>query len=104
MNHRNKACSSRRRNGIAWRETPRGAVDLEGVADRAGEERVLADRRDTQRVGSAAEGQAPHGGRNGVMNVGEAFDLCDWHVEVVDLDGRRIDKILASRRGEQTPA
>ena len=24
----------------------------------------------------------------------------DWHIEVVDLDGRRIDKILASRRGE----
>jgi putative hemolysin len=33
-------------------------------------------------------------------NVGDAFDLGGWHVEVVDLDGRRIDKILASRLGE----
>jgi putative hemolysin len=33
-------------------------------------------------------------------NVGDAFDFAGWHIEVVDLDGRRIDKILASRRGE----
>jgi putative hemolysin len=31
-------------------------------------------------------------------DVGDAFDLEGWHFEVVDLDGRRIDKILASRR------
>jgi putative hemolysin len=30
--------------------------------------------------------------------VGDAFDFEGWHFEVVDLDGRRIDKILASRR------
>src|SRR6516225_1054832 len=24
-------------------------------------------------------------------NVGDAFDLGEWHIEVVDLDGRRID-------------
>jgi putative hemolysin len=33
-------------------------------------------------------------------NVGDAFDFAGWHIEVVDLDGRRIDKILASRLGE----
>jgi putative hemolysin len=38
---------------------------------------------------------------NVLPNVGDAFDLGGWHVEVVDLDGRRIDKILASRQDEQ---
>lgn len=33
-------------------------------------------------------------------NIGDAFDFAGWHIEVVDLDGRRIDKILASRLGE----
>jgi len=37
-------------------------------------------------------------------NVGDAFDLGGWHIEVVDLDGRRIDKILATRRDEQAAA
>jgi len=36
---------------------------------------------------------------NVLPQVGDAFDLGNWHIEVVDLDGRRIDKILASRRG-----
>jgi len=35
---------------------------------------------------------------NALPNVGDTFDLEDWKIEVVDLDGRRIDKILASRR------
>jgi putative hemolysin len=34
---------------------------------------------------------------NVLPKVGDAFDLENWHLEVVDLDGRRIDKILASR-------
>jgi putative hemolysin len=29
--------------------------------------------------------------------VGEAFEHGPWRFEVVDLDGRRIDKILVSR-------
>ncbi|MCA1550583.1 HlyC/CorC family transporter [Bradyrhizobium sp. BRP19] len=33
-------------------------------------------------------------------DVGDAFDFGGWHIEVVDLDGRRIDKILASRLTE----
>lgn len=35
---------------------------------------------------------------NVLPNVGDAFDLGEWHIEVIDLDGRRIDKILATRR------
>ena len=34
---------------------------------------------------------------NHLPNVGESFDKGHWRFEVVDLDGRRIDKILASR-------
>jgi putative hemolysin len=30
--------------------------------------------------------------------VGNAFDLDGWRIEVVDLDGRRIDKILATKK------
>ena len=40
---------------------------------------------------------------NELPNVGAAFDLGAWHIEVVDLDGRRIDKILASRRDQLVP-
>ena len=29
--------------------------------------------------------------------IGESFDSQGWRFEVVDLDGRRIDKILARR-------
>jgi len=32
-----------------------------------------------------------------VPNVGDSFDLNGWRFEIVDLDGRRIDKILATR-------
>lgn len=41
---------------------------------------------------------------NVLPNAGDAFDFGGWHIEVVDLDGRRIDKILATRRGEQAAA
>ena len=33
---------------------------------------------------------------NRLPNVGETFDKDNWRFEVVDLDGRRIDKILVS--------
>jgi putative hemolysin len=32
-----------------------------------------------------------------IPNVGDSFDFQSWRIEVVDLDGRRIDKLLASR-------
>ncbi|AOO83032.1 hemolysin family protein [Bosea vaviloviae] len=34
---------------------------------------------------------------NHLPNVGESFDRGHWRYEVVDLDGRRIDKVLVSR-------
>jgi magnesium and cobalt exporter, CNNM family len=36
--------------------------------------------------------------------VGDAFDFDGWRIEVIDLDGRRIDKLLATRKtgAEQT--
>jgi putative hemolysin len=34
--------------------------------------------------------------------IGNAFDLEGWRIEVVDLDGRRIDKILATRIAQQS--
>jgi putative hemolysin len=36
---------------------------------------------------------------NHLPNVGESFDKGPWRFEVVDLDGRRIDKVLVSRIG-----
>src|SRR5689334_21490913 len=33
-------------------------------------------------------------------DIGDGFNLEDWHFEVVDLDGRRIDKVLASPRNQ----
>lgn len=35
---------------------------------------------------------------NHLPNVGESFEKGHWRFEVVDLDGRRIDKVLVSRR------
>jgi putative hemolysin len=35
--------------------------------------------------------------------VGDAFEFEGWRFEVVDLDGRRIDKVLASRRDPPSP-
>jgi len=32
-----------------------------------------------------------------VPKVGEQFDYEGWHFEIVDMDGRRIDKLLAKR-------
>jgi putative hemolysin len=34
-------------------------------------------------------------------DIGESFDEQGWRFEVIDVDGRRIDKILATRAGEQ---
>ncbi|HEY0502798.1 MAG TPA: hemolysin family protein [Lysobacter sp.] len=43
-----------------------------------------------------------HFGR--IPYVGEHFDWGPWRIEVVDLDGPRIDKLLLHRRPEQEPA
>ena len=36
--------------------------------------------------------------------VGESFEAFGWRFEVVDLDGRRVDKILAKRIGRRRAA
>ena len=38
-----------------------------------------------------------HFGR--IPNVGERFDWAGWRIEVVDLDGARVDKLLLARLG-----
>jgi putative hemolysin len=35
---------------------------------------------------------------NHLPSVGERFERGPWRFEVVDMDGRRIDKVLVSRR------
>ena len=42
-----------------------------------------------------------HFGR--IPDVGDRTDVDGWRFEVVDLDGRRIDKILAVRIGDASP-
>jgi putative hemolysin len=39
-------------------------------------------------------------------SVGESFDAHGWRFEVIDVDGRRVDKLLASRlmRGQRRAA
>ncbi len=34
-----------------------------------------------------------------IPETGEHFDFGTWRFEVVDMDGRRVDKLLASERG-----
>ena len=43
-----------------------------------------------------------HFGR--IPHTGEFFDFGVWRVEVVDLDGARIDKLLIGRKPEAEPA
>ncbi|HVJ39615.1 MAG TPA: transporter associated domain-containing protein, partial [Stenotrophomonas sp.] len=36
-----------------------------------------------------------------IPNVGEYFDWAGWRIEVIDLDGARIDKLLLRRLGDE---
>lgn len=40
---------------------------------------------------------------NRLPEVGEHFTAGEWRIEVVDLDGRRIDKVLVSKRHDAAP-
>jgi len=53
---------------------------------------VLPQRRDYQTVAGFVIGEFHH-----IPATGESVDALGWRFEVVDLDGRRIDKILARR-------
>ena len=43
-----------------------------------------------------------HFGR--IPHTGEYFDFGTWRVEVIDLDGARIDKLLIGRKPDIEPA
>jgi magnesium and cobalt exporter, CNNM family len=53
---------------------------------------VLPERRDYETVAGLIIGELQH-----LPNTGEAVHTLGWRFEVVDLDGRRIDKVLATR-------
>jgi putative hemolysin len=54
---------------------------------------ALPEKRDYQTVGGFILANLGH-----LPVTGETFDALGWRFEVVDLDGRRIDKVLATRR------
>jgi putative hemolysin len=67
-----------------------GAMPVEEMADVTRIE--LAARRDYHTLAGFVLDQLGH-----LPALGESFETQGWRFEVVDLDGRRIDKVLASR-------
>jgi len=53
---------------------------------------ALPEKRDYQTVGGFILANLGH-----LPATGETFDALGWRFEVVDMDGRRIDKALATR-------
>jgi len=58
---------------------------------------VLPEKRDYETVAGLVIGELQH-----LPAVGEAVETLGWRFEVVDLDGRRVDKVLASRANART--
>lgn len=71
-----------------------GGMPVDEMADQLGI--VLPVTRDYQTVAGLVIGHLHH-----LPATGEAMDLQGWRFEVVDLDGRRIDKVLATRSARQ---
>ncbi|KFG66538.1 hemolysin family protein [Microvirga sp. BSC39] len=67
-----------------------GWMPADEMADQLGIS--LPERRDYQTVAGLVIGELQH-----LPGAGEAVETLGWRFEVVDLDGRRIDKVLASR-------
>jgi putative hemolysin len=67
-----------------------GAMPVDEMADRLGIE--LAPKRSYATVAGFVLAHLHH-----LPKTGETVDIGGWHFEVVDLDGRRIDKVLAAR-------
>jgi putative hemolysin len=67
-----------------------GWMPADEMADQLGI--VLPESRDYETVAGLVIGQLQH-----LPETGEAVETLGWRFEVVDLDGRRIDKILARR-------
>jgi putative hemolysin len=53
---------------------------------------TLPERRDYETVAGLVINELHH-----LPALGESVDLLGWRFEVVDLDGRRVDKVLACR-------
>jgi putative hemolysin len=66
-----------------------GWMPADEMADQLGIS--LPDRRDYETVAGLVIGQLQH-----LPDTGEAVETLGWRFEVVDLDGRRIDKVMAS--------
>lgn len=67
-----------------------GWMPADEMADLLGA--VLPERRDYETVAGLILGELQH-----LPEVGETVETLGWRFEVVDLDGRRIDKVLVSR-------
>ncbi len=67
-----------------------GAMPADEMADRIG--LVLPAARDYETVAGLVLGEMKR-----IPHAGEWFEYRGWRFEIVDLDGRRIDKVLASR-------
>jgi len=67
-----------------------GAIPADEMADRLGI--ILPEKRDYQTVAGFVLSGLRH-----LPTTGESVELFGWRFEVVDMDGRRIDKVLASR-------
>jgi putative hemolysin len=67
-----------------------GWMPADEMADQLGIS--LPERRDYETVAGLVIGELQH-----MPETGEAVETLGWRFEVIDLDGRRIDKVLASR-------
>lgn len=70
-----------------------GWMPVDEMADQLG--LVLPGGRDYQTVAGLVIGQLHH-----LPETGEATEALGWRFEVIDMDGRRIDKVLATRLGQ----
>jgi putative hemolysin len=74
-----------------------GWMPADEMADQLGI--ALPERRDYETVAGLVLGELQH-----LPDTGEAAETLGWRFEVVDLDGRRIDKVLATRVEGQSEA
>lgn len=74
-----------------------GSLPADEMADRLGVD--LPDDRDYHTVAGYVLDQLRH-----LPETGEHFTVGDWRFEVVDMDGRKVDKVLVLPRGRREPA
>ena len=74
----------------------KGALPADELADTLG--LLLPDERDYETAAGMALEQLRH-----LPETGEKFRISGWQFEIIDMDGRKIDKLLASRVSEGLP-